>query len=51
MKFSNYLRLAVVGLGALDSCKSGPPTAAKPGKYCSTTSVEYNNENGMTVVS
>jgi len=51
MKFSNYLRLAVVGLGALASCKSGPPTAAKPGKYSSTTGVEYNTEKGMTVAS
>jgi formylglycine-generating enzyme required for sulfatase activity len=51
MKFSNYLRLAVLGIGALASCKSGPPTAAKPGKYSSTTGIEYNTEKGMTVSS
>ena len=50
MKLTNYLRLAVVGLTALASCgKAGPPTATKPGKYSSTTGIEYNTEKGMTV--
>ena len=50
MKLTNYLRLAVVGLAALASCgKKGPPTASKPGKYSSTTGVEYNTEKGMAV--
>jgi sulfatase modifying factor 1 len=54
MKFSNYLRLAVVGLGVLASagCKKHPHgTASKPGKYSSTTGIEYNTEKGMTVAS
>ena len=50
MKLTNYLRLAVVGLAALASCgKTGPPTASKPGKYSSTTGIEYNTEKGMSV--
>ena len=50
MKLTNYLRLAAVGLVALASCgKKGPPTATKPGKYSSTTGIEYNTEKGMAV--
>ncbi|SFQ28776.1 SUMF1/EgtB/PvdO family nonheme iron enzyme [Hymenobacter arizonensis] len=50
MNFPNYLRLAVVGLVTLASCgKGGPPTATKPGKYSSTTGIEYNTEKGMAV--
>ncbi|MBF9235897.1 SUMF1/EgtB/PvdO family nonheme iron enzyme [Hymenobacter sp. BT683] len=50
MNFPNYLRLAVVGLVTLASCgKGGPPTASKPGKYSSTTGIEYNTEKGMAV--
>ncbi|MCC3153461.1 gliding motility lipoprotein GldJ [Hymenobacter sp. BT770] len=50
MKLTNYLRLAVVGLVTLASCgKGGPPTASKPGKYSSTTGIEYNTEKGMAV--
>ncbi len=50
MKLTNYLRLAVVGLATLASCgKKGPPTASKPGKYSSTTGIEYNTEKGMAV--
>ncbi|GAC1367228.1 MAG: hypothetical protein NVS3B25_06050 [Hymenobacter sp.] len=42
--------MAVVGLAALASCgKKGPPTATKPGKYSSTTGIEYNTEKGMAV--
>ena len=43
MNFSKYLRFAVVGACALASCKGGPPTATQPGKYSSTTGLEYNN--------
>ena len=50
MNLTNYLRLAVVGLVTLASCgKGGPPTASKPGKYSSTTGIEYNTEKGMAV--
>jgi len=49
MNFSKYLRFAVVGACALASCKSGPPTATKPGKYSSTTGLEYNTEEGVKV--
>jgi formylglycine-generating enzyme required for sulfatase activity len=50
MKFTNYLCLAAVGLTALAGCgKNGQPTASKPGKYSSTTGIEYNTEKGMTV--
>ena len=50
MKLTNHLRLAVVGLVTLASCgKGGPPTATNPGKYSSTTGLEYNTEKGMTV--
>ena len=49
MKLTNYLGLAIVGLTAFASCKSGPPTASKPGKYSSTTGIEYNTEKGMAV--
>ncbi|WP_426058313.1 SUMF1/EgtB/PvdO family nonheme iron enzyme [Hymenobacter sp. B1770] len=50
MNLPNYLRLAVVGLVTLASCgKGGPPTATKPGKYSSTTNIEYNTEKGMAV--
>ncbi|MDO7850836.1 SUMF1/EgtB/PvdO family nonheme iron enzyme [Hymenobacter convexus] len=50
MKLTNYLRLSVLGLVVLASCgKKGPPTAQKPGKYSSTTGIEYNTEKGMAV--
>ncbi|MDU0370591.1 SUMF1/EgtB/PvdO family nonheme iron enzyme [Hymenobacter endophyticus] len=49
MNFSKYLRFAVVGACALAACKGGPPTATKPGKYSSTTGIEYNTEEGMKV--
>ena len=49
MNFSKYLRFAIVGACALASCKSGPRTATKPGKYSSTTGIEYNTEEGMKV--
>ena len=50
MKLNNYLRLAIVGLMTLASCgKKGQPTAQKPGKYSSTTNIEYNTEKGMAV--
>ncbi|MCC2545722.1 gliding motility lipoprotein GldJ [Hymenobacter sp. BT175] len=49
MNFSQYLRYAVVGACFLAACKSGPPTATKPGKYSSTTGIEYNTEEGMMV--
>ena len=50
MKLTNYLPVAMVGLLALASCgKGGPPTATQPGKYSSTTGIEYNTEKGMTV--
>jgi formylglycine-generating enzyme required for sulfatase activity len=50
MKFTNYLCLAAVGLVALAGCgKNGQPTASKPGKYSSTTGIEYNTEKGMSV--
>ena len=50
MKLTNYLCLAVVGLVTLAGCgKGGPPTAQKPGKYSSTTGIEYNTEKGMAV--
>jgi sulfatase modifying factor 1 len=50
MNFTNYLCLAAVGLAALSGCgKNGQPTASKPGKYSSTTGIEYNTEKGMTV--
>jgi formylglycine-generating enzyme required for sulfatase activity len=49
MNFSKYLRFAVVGACTLAACKSGPPTATKPGKYSSTTGIEYNTEEGMKV--
>ncbi|WP_460548350.1 SUMF1/EgtB/PvdO family nonheme iron enzyme [Hymenobacter daeguensis] len=50
MKFTNYLCLAAVGLVGLSSCgKNGQPTASKPGKYSSTTGIEYNTEKGMSV--
>jgi formylglycine-generating enzyme len=49
MNFSKYLLLAGVGACALSACKSGPPSAQKPGKYSSTTGIEYNTEEGMKV--
>ena len=49
MNFSKYLQYAVVGAFALASCKHGPPTATKPGKYSSTTGMEYNTEEDMKV--
>jgi sulfatase modifying factor 1 len=50
MKFINYLCLAAMGLTALGSCsKNKQPTATKPGKYSSTTGIEYNTEKGMAV--
>ena len=50
MKLTSYLRLSVLGLAVLASCsKKGPPTAQKPGKYSSTTGIEYNTEKGMAV--
>ncbi|AIZ62728.1 gliding motility protein [Hymenobacter sp. DG25B] len=49
MNFSKYLRYAAVGAVALASCKGGPPTSTKPGKYSSTTGLEYNTEQGMKV--
>ena len=50
MKLINYLRLAVVSLVALAGCgKGGPRTATQPGKYSSTTGIEYNTEKGMAV--
>lgn len=49
MKLTTYLGLAVVGLMALASCNKGPATAANPGKYSSTTGMEYNTEKGMAV--
>ena len=50
MKLTNYLRLATLGLVVLASCgKKGPPTASQPGKYSSTTGIEYNTEKGMAV--
>ena len=50
MKLNNYLCLAVAGLVALAGCgKKGQPTAQKPGKYSSTTNIEYNTEKGMAV--
>ena len=50
MKLPHYLRLSVLGLVVLASCsKKGPPTATNPGKYSSTTGIEYNTEKGMAV--
>ncbi len=50
MKLTNYLHLAVVGLTVLAGCNSkGPHTATNPGKYSSTTGIEYNTEKGMAV--
>ena len=49
MKFTHYLCLAVAGFGALAGCKSTGLTASNPGKYSSTTGLEYNTEKGMKV--
>ena len=50
MKLTNYLCLAAVGLAAFTGCsKNKQPTASKPGKYSSTTGIEYNTEKGMAV--
>lgn len=49
MNLSKYLLFAGVGAAALSACKSGPPSAQKPGKYSSTTGIEYNTEEGMKV--
>ncbi|WP_035559516.1 SUMF1/EgtB/PvdO family nonheme iron enzyme [Hymenobacter sp. IS2118] len=49
MNLSHYLRLAVVGLTLASCGQGGPPTASKPGKYSSTTGIEYNTEKGMAV--
>ena len=50
MKLINYLCLAAMGLTALGSCSNNKqPTASKPGKYSSTTGIEYNTEKGMAV--
>ncbi|MDB5267610.1 MAG: gliding motility lipoprotein GldJ [Hymenobacter sp.] len=50
MKLNNYLRLVLVGAVALAGCsKKGPATASNPGKYSSTTGIEYNTEKGMAV--
>ena len=51
MNFYKYARLALVGAVGLASCHKGPPTATKPGKYSSTTGIEYNKDKGMTVAS
>jgi sulfatase modifying factor 1 len=39
----------MVSLAALTSCSKSPRTAQNPGKYSSTTGIEYNTEKGMTV--
>ena len=39
----------MVSLAALASCSKSPRTAQNPGKYSSTTGIEYNTEKGMTV--
>jgi formylglycine-generating enzyme required for sulfatase activity len=49
MNLSKYLLFAGIGACALSACKSGPPSAQKPGKYSSTTGIEYNTEEGMKV--
>ena len=50
MKLINYLCLAATGLAALGGCNGhSQPTATKPGKYSSTTGIEYNTEKGMAV--
>ncbi|QIX61561.1 SUMF1/EgtB/PvdO family nonheme iron enzyme [Hymenobacter lutimineralis] len=49
MNLAKYLCYAAVGTLALASCKQGPPTSTKPGKYSSTTGLEYNTEQGMKV--
>ena len=49
MKLPHYLCLAAVGLTALAGCSQGKATATKPGKYSSTTGIEYNTEKGMAV--
>ncbi|QIL78019.1 SUMF1/EgtB/PvdO family nonheme iron enzyme [Hymenobacter sp. HDW8] len=49
MNLSKYLRFAIVGACALAACSKGAPTATKPGKYSSTTGIEYNTEEGMKV--
>ncbi|WP_375416893.1 SUMF1/EgtB/PvdO family nonheme iron enzyme [uncultured Hymenobacter sp.] len=51
MNFYKCVRLALLGTVALASCNKGPRTAANPGKYSSTTNLEYNTEKGMTVAS
>jgi sulfatase modifying factor 1 len=51
MNFYKYARLALVGAVALAGCHKKPPTATKPGKYSSTTGIEYNTDKGMTVAS
>ena len=50
MKLINYLCLAATGLVVLGGCNGhSQPTATKPGKYSSTTGIEYNTEKGMAV--
>ena len=50
MKLINNLCLAALGLTALGGCsQNSQPTASKPGKYSSTTGIEYNTEKGMAV--
>ena len=50
MKLINYLCLVALGLTALGGCsQNSQPTASKPGKYSSTTGIEYNTEKGMAV--
>ena len=52
MNFYKYARLALVGAVALAGCnKGGRPTATNPGKYSSTTGIEYNTDQGMMVAS
>ena len=49
MKILNYLSLALLGVGTLAGCNKGERTATNPGKYSSTTGLDYNTEEGMKV--
>ena len=52
MNFYKYAPLVLLGTLVLGSCnKASRPTANKPGKYSSTTGIEYNTDKGMTVAS
>ena len=51
MNFYKYARLTLLGAIALAGCNKGPRTATNPGKYSSTTGIEYNTDKGMTVAS